>query len=162
MRHRNKTIKLGRPTAQREALLAGLVCDLIGRKRITTTVAKAKATRTIAEKMVTLAKQGTPAAWSRALSKLRQKSSVSELFTALAPAFKDRAGGYTRIMRLKRRADSSEMVVLEWVNYIPKPRKEKKEKAADKSKGAESSKGSEPSKGKEEKKAKESKASAKK
>ncbi len=136
MRHRNKTIKLGRPTAHREALLAGLVCDLIGRKRITTTLAKAKATRTIAEKMVTLGKQGTPAAWSRALSKLRRKESVGELFTALAPAFKDRSGGYTRIMHLKRRAsDSSEMVILEWVNFIPKPRKEKKEKGGGAVKG---------------------------
>ena len=130
MRHRKKTIKLGRPTAQREALLGGLVCNLITYKRIVTTVQKAKAARSIAEKMVTLGKAGTPAARSQALSTLHRQEPVRELFTSIAPAFKDRAGGYTRIMRLDRRCDSAQMSVLEWVNYIPKAPKKKPEKKA--------------------------------
>jgi large subunit ribosomal protein L17 len=128
MRHRKKTIKLGRPTAQREALLSGLVCNLIAYKRIVTTLQKAKAARVLAEKMVTLGKAGTPAARSLALSRLHQKKHVAELFGSIAPAFKDRAGGYTRIMRMSRRSDSAEMAMLEWVNYIPKPPKKKTEK----------------------------------
>ena len=132
MRHRKKTIKLGRTSAHREALLSNQVCSLIAAKRITTTLPKARATRSFAEKMVTLAKQGTLAARRRAVALLRSKDRVAELFQTIGPAFKDRAGGYTRIMKLGRRAsDTSEMVLLEWVNYIPQPpRKKKKEEKA--------------------------------
>ena len=145
MRHRKKTIKLGRPTAQREALLSGLVCNLIAYKRIVTTLQKAKAARTLAEKLVTLGKAGTPAARSLALSRLHRKEPVAELFTAIAPAFKDRQGGYTRIMRMSRRSDSAEMAILEWVNYIPKA---PKKKAAKKAGDAKAGEGAADSKGK--------------
>ena len=127
MRHRKKTIKLGRTAAHRDALLASLVCNLIAAGRIQTTVSKAKAARSFAEKMVTLGKRNTLATRRLAVARLRQPARVAKLFSAIAPAFKDRAGGYTRILRLSRRAsDSSEMALLEWVNFIPEPPRPKK------------------------------------
>ncbi|MGA1193406.1 MAG: 50S ribosomal protein L17 [Kiritimatiellia bacterium] len=120
MRHRKKTIKLGRTSAHRESMLANQVCSLIATKRIKTTLPKAKATRSLAEKMVTLGKAGDLAARRRALATLKNKAAVSELFSSLAPAFADRKGGYTRIYKLgKRGSDSAEMALLEWVNYVP-------------------------------------------
>ena len=119
MRHRKKTIKLGRSSAHRNELLANLVCALIDNKRIRTTLPKAKAARSLAEKMVTLGKKGTLASRRKAISTLRKTDSVKELFDTIAPAFGDRAGGYTRIVKLGRRiSDSSEMVLLEWVDTI--------------------------------------------
>jgi len=126
MRHRKKTIKLGRTSAHRESMLANMVSSLIAAKRIKTTLPKARAARSLAEKMVTLGKQGTLAARRRAIATLKNTQAVSELFTNVAPAFKDRSGGYTRTMKLgKRSSDSSEMALLEWVNYVPPaPKKE--------------------------------------
>lgn len=144
MRHRNKTIKLGRTSAHRDALLSSLVCNLIKAKRITTTLQKAKAARSMAERMVTLGKRNTLATRRRATSILRQPDAVSALFASVAPAFADRAGGYTRIIKLGTRpSDSSEMVLLEWVNFVPvapKKKEVKEEKGATKTadeKGAE-------------------------
>ena len=126
MRHRKKTITLGRTSEHRDALLANLVCSLIACKRIQTTVQKAKVARSFAEKMVTLAKAGTLDARRKAVARLRNHDQVKVLFEAVAPAFKDRAGGYTRIIKLGRRAsDSAEMAILEWVNYVPQPPKKK-------------------------------------
>ena len=126
MRHRKKTIKLGRTSEHRDALLASLVCNLISAKRIVTTISKAKAARSLAEKMVTLGKRGDLTARRRAISTLRRDEPVATLFSSVAPAMKDRQGGYTRIMRLGRRpSDSSEMAILEWVNYVPKAPKAK-------------------------------------
>jgi large subunit ribosomal protein L17 len=97
-------------------MLAGLVCDLIHEKRITTTLPKAKAARSLAEKMVTLGKRGDLPARRRAISKLRRPERVKELFDAIAPTFDGRAGGYTRIMKLGRRlSDNAEMAILEWI-----------------------------------------------
>jgi large subunit ribosomal protein L17 len=122
MRHRKRTVKLGRESAHREAMLAGQVCDLIKRRRITTTLAKARATRSLAEKMVTLGKKGTLADRRRALSKLRQADPVKLLFEEIAPSFTGREGGYTRILKLGPRAsDGSEMAILEWVENAPAP-----------------------------------------
>ena len=116
MRHRKRTIKLGRPSAHREAMLAGLVCDLIQHRQITTTLPKARATRSLAEKMVTLGKRGDLAARRLAIAKLRQPGRVKELFEGIAPGFADRHGGYTRIVKTgKRASDNAEMVILEWV-----------------------------------------------
>lgn len=126
MRHRNKTIKLGRTSAHRDALLSSLVCNLIKAKRITTTLQKAKAARSLAERMVTLGKRNTLATRRRATSILRLPEAVSALFASVAPAFADRAGGYTRIIKLGTRpSDSSEMVLLEWVNFVPVAPKKK-------------------------------------
>ena len=122
MRHRKRTVKLGRTSAHRNELLANLVCALIDNKRIKTTLPKAKAARSLAEKMVTLGKKGTLASRRQAISALKQKDSVKELFDNIAPTFADRAGGYTRIVKLGRRiSDSSEMVLLEWVDSIAAP-----------------------------------------
>jgi len=122
MRHRKKTIKLGRTSAHRSELLANLVCALIDNKRIKTTLPKARAARSLADKMVTLGKKGSLANRRQAISTLKQKDSVKELFDNVAPAFADRAGGYTRIIKLGRRiSDSSEMVLLEWVDSITAP-----------------------------------------
>ena len=116
MRHRKKTVKLGRTSAHRNELLANLVCGLIEHRRIKTTVAKAKAARSLAEKMVTLGKKGTLAARRQAIATLKQEDLVRVLFDEIAPGFESRAGGYTRILKLGRRmSDSSEMVLLEWV-----------------------------------------------
>lgn len=130
MRHRKRTIKLGRTSEHRRALLANQVCSLIEAKRITTTLPKARATRSLAEKMVTLGKQETLAARRQAISVLHNKKAVAELFSAVAPAMKDRAGGYTRILKLgPRSSDGSEMAILEWVNYIPPAKKADKDEA---------------------------------
>lgn len=116
MRHRKKTVKLGRTSAHRNELLANLVCGLIEHRRIKTTVAKAKAARSLAEKMVTLGKKETLAARRQAIATLKQEKLVRILFDDIAPSFESRSGGYTRILKLGRRmSDSSEMVLLEWV-----------------------------------------------
>lgn len=122
MRHRKKTVKLGRTSAHRNELLANLVCALIDSKRIKTTLPKARAARSLAEKMVTLGKKGTLTSRRQAISILKQTDSVKELFDNIAPAFSERAGGYTRIVKLGRRmSDSSEMVLLEWVDSVAAP-----------------------------------------
>ncbi|MCF7864317.1 MAG: 50S ribosomal protein L17 [Kiritimatiellales bacterium] len=119
MRHRKRTVKLGRTTAHRNELLANLVCALIDHKRIKTTLPKAKAARGLAEKMVTLGRKGTLAARRQAVSSLKNQVSVKELFDNVAPTFSERPGGYTRIIKLGRRiSDSSEMVLLEWVDFV--------------------------------------------
>lgn len=142
MRHRKKTVKLGRTSAHRESMLANQVCSLISAKRIKTTLPKAKATRSLAEKMVTLGKAGDLTARRRAIDTLKNKEAVKELFAAIAPAFKDRKGGYTRIYKLgKRISDGAETALLEWVNYVPpapkKSETSEKAKAAPKSEPAE-------------------------
>ncbi len=131
MRHRKKTVKLGRTSAHRNELLSNLVCALVDNKRIKTTAPKAKAARGLAEKMVTLGKKGTLAARRQAISTLKNEKSVKELFETVAPAFTERNGGYTRIIKLGRRiSDSSEMVLLEWVDTIAAPAVEVVEEAA--------------------------------
>lgn len=125
MRHRVHVAKLGRSAAHRSAMLANMVCSLIEEKRIITTLSKAKLVRQLAEKMVTLAKSGTLADRRAAIASLRRPDCVGTLFKDIAPVFKERAGGYTRIIKLnKLRADSSEMAILEWVG-IPAPDKTK-------------------------------------
>jgi large subunit ribosomal protein L17 len=122
MRHRKKTIKLGRDSAHRKAMLGNMVCSLINEKRIVTTLPKAKAARSLAEKMVTLGKRGDLHARRQAISRLRSQDSVHELFSAIAPAFEKRAGGYTRIVKKgKRASDASEMAILEWVDVTAAP-----------------------------------------
>ena len=130
MRHRKNTVKLGRTSSQREALFASLVSNLILVKRVKTTLPKARAAKRMADKMVTVGKKETLAARRQALSLLKQEPAVAELFGAVAPAMKDRQGGYTRIVKLgKRMSDSSEMCILEWVDFVPKAKAAKAEKA---------------------------------
>jgi len=133
MRHQKKTIKLGRTADHRRALLANQVCALIQHQRIKTTLAKAKAVRPLAERMVTLGKNGSVHARRRALAVLRQKNAVKKLFDDIAQRSAERNGGYTRIVKLgARKSDSARMAFIEWVDaeYIAeeKPKKEKKAK----------------------------------
>ena len=117
MRHQKKTIKLGRTSEHRKALLANQVCSLIEHQRIRTTLAKAKAARPLAEKMVTLGKKGSLHARRTAFAVLRQKDAVKKLFDEIAPRTADRQGGYTRIVRLgQRKSDAAPVAYLEWVD----------------------------------------------
>jgi large subunit ribosomal protein L17 len=120
MRHRKKTIKLGRTAEHRKALLANQVCSLIEHQRIKTTLAKAKAVRPLAEKMVTLGKKGTLHARRTALAVLRQRDAVKKLFDDIAPRSTSRNGGYTRIVKLgARKSDSAPIAFIEWVDAAP-------------------------------------------
>ena len=143
MRHQKKTIKLGRTAEHRKALLANQVCSLIEHERIKTTLAKAKAVRPLAEKMVTLGKNGSLHARRTALAVLRQKNAVKKLFDNIAPRSTDRNGGYTRIIRLgQRKSDSASIAFIEWVDAAQaveeKTPKESKEKPAKAKKETES------------------------
>ena len=101
-------------------MLANMVCSLIEEERITTTVTKAKETRRLAEKMVTLGKRADLHARRRAIAALRQPSVVRILFDEIAPRYASRLGGYTRIVRLGvRRGDAAEMCFLEFVEGRP-------------------------------------------
>jgi large subunit ribosomal protein L17 len=145
MRHRKRTAKLGRTSEHRTALLANLVCSLIKHRRIRTTLAKAKAARVVADKMVTLGKKGQEKDSSIQCRRLvaarlqqqprhhfakhngvsgkvrrdewRQNEDVVRiLFEDIAPGFAERNGGYTRVIKLgRRRGDAAEMAILEWV-----------------------------------------------
>jgi len=133
MRHQKKTVRLGRKAEHRKALLANQVCSLIEHRRIKTTLAKAKAVRPIAEKMITLGKNGSIHARRMAFATLRQKDAVKKLFDEIAPASNERSGGYTRIVRLgQRQSDSAYMAFIEWVDapiaIEEKPAEEKKAK----------------------------------
>jgi large subunit ribosomal protein L17 len=117
MRHQKKAIKLGRTAEHRKALLANQVCSLIEYQRIKTTLAKAKAVRPLAEKMVTLGKRGSVHARRTALATLRQKNAVKKLFDDIASRSAERNGGYTRIIKLgQRKSDSAPMAFIEWVD----------------------------------------------
>jgi large subunit ribosomal protein L17 len=133
MRHLKRTAKLGRTGQHRNAMLANLVCSLIKHKRITTSLAKAKAARSVAEKMVTLGKKGTLHDRRLAVARLHQEDAVKILFNEIAPSQKERRGGYTRIIRLsQRQGDAGQVAILEWVELpegvasTPAPAKEAK------------------------------------
>lgn len=168
MRHLKRTAKLGRTGKHRNAMLANMVCSLIKHKRITTTLAKAKAARPVAEKMITLGKKGTLHARRLAAARLRQQPRshfpgtpkrvkgatlrakwrqnedvVRILFEDLAPVFKNRNGGYTRIIKLggttgrwagQRQGDAAHRAILEWVELpaaaAPAPAEPAKAEAA--------------------------------
>ncbi|MEZ5327504.1 MAG: 50S ribosomal protein L17 [Verrucomicrobiales bacterium] len=129
MRHRRKTVKLQRKTAHRDAMLTNQACSLIEHRQIKTTLAKAKALRPIAERLVTLGKRALAAEETKdaihyrrlafaklGSSKLAQRS-VTTLFNDIAPASADRQGGYTRITKLGQRfSDSAPMAYIEWVD----------------------------------------------
>jgi large subunit ribosomal protein L17 len=138
MRHLKRTAKLGRTPEHRNAMLANLVCSLIKHKRVTTTLAKAKAARPVAERIVTLGKRGTLSARRAAAARLRARGTTVQLtkderrqwrneedvvrilFEEIAPAFKERNGGYTRIIRMNQRpGDAAQRAILEWVDYTP-------------------------------------------
>lgn len=117
MRHQKKTVKLGRKEGHRKSMIANLVVSLIEHSRIKTTLAKAKAIRPLAEKVVTIGKKNTLHARRTAKAVLRQDDAVKKLFAEIAPRAADRKGGYTRIIKLgQRMSDASEMAFIEWVD----------------------------------------------
>jgi large subunit ribosomal protein L17 len=130
MRHTKKTIKLGRKSEHRNLLLANQVCSLIEHSRIRTTLAKAKAVRPFAERMITLGKRNDLHARRLAFAFLRQKEAVRKLFADVAPRSGSRQGGYVRIIKLGPRAsESALMAYIEWVDQPlveekPAPEKE--------------------------------------
>ncbi|HBZ84476.1 MAG TPA: 50S ribosomal protein L17 [Verrucomicrobia subdivision 6 bacterium] len=116
MRHRQNTTKLGRTSQHRDSMLANLVGSLIRHERVRTTVSRAKAARPVAEKLVTLGKKGSLHHRRMAISALHETDLVHKLFSEIAPRFKDRAGGYTRILKLGyRQGDAAPTALLEWV-----------------------------------------------
>jgi large subunit ribosomal protein L17 len=117
MRHLKRTAKLGRTGEHRNAMLANLVCSLIKHRRVTTTLAKAKAARSVAEKLVTLGKSGTIHDRRLAAARLHQEDVVKILFNEIVPTQKERRGGYTRIIKLgTRQGDAGQKAILEWVD----------------------------------------------
>ena len=116
MRHQRVAKKFGRSTKHRKMLMRSLVTNLILAESIKTTLPKAKEVRKDADRIVTVAKKGDLAARRLAASRLVEPKAVQKLFDKIAPAMKDRKGGYTRIVKLgTRRGDAAEMCVLQWV-----------------------------------------------
>ena len=117
MRHHNANRIFGRDKDQRESLIRGLAESLILHERIITTVAKAKELRPFAEKLVTQAKMGTLAARRRVLAKLGQPhtDTVHKLFAELGVKYKDRNGGYTRVVKMGRTKAGRDEAVIEFV-----------------------------------------------
>lgn len=118
MRHRVNTFKIGRSSAHRQAMLANMVSSLFEHGSIRTTVVKAKAARSFAERLITIGKKGDLHRRRLAVSRLRNKDAVKKLFDEIAPKYENRNGGYTRILKLgSRRGDAAEMCILQLVDF---------------------------------------------
>jgi large subunit ribosomal protein L17 len=116
MRHKLSGRKLGRPAAHRWSLYRNLVTDLFNHEKITTTLAKAKEARGLADKMVTLGKEGSLASRRRALAFIFDEKIVDKVFTVYAPRYRSRPGGYTRVLKLgPREGDKAPMALIEMV-----------------------------------------------
>ncbi len=127
MRHHRAGRKLGRDSAHRKALYSNLAGALITHGRIKTTITKAKAVRPIAEQMITLGRRGDLHARRQAMAYLRSQQVVHTLFADVAPRFKDRPGGYSRIVRIgPRLGDAAEMAYLELVDFSAEEQAEEK------------------------------------
>ncbi len=130
MRHRVDTFKIGRSGAHRRAMLANMVSSLFEHGRIETTIVKAKAAASFAERLITLGKKGDIHHRRLAFSRLRNKEAVKTLFDEIAPGYADRQGGYTRIFKLgKRRGDAAETCILMLVEAGPVAAKAEEAKA---------------------------------
>lgn len=127
MRHNNAGRRLGRKTSHREAMFRNMVTSLLTHEKITTTDAKAKEIRSVAEKMITLGKRGDLHAMRMAASYIREKSIVTKLFTTIAPRYMERAGGYTRIIKLGiRQGDAAPLSLIELVEEEMAPKQPQK------------------------------------
>lgn len=130
MRHNKAGKRLGRTTSHRIAMYRNMVTSFLNHERITTTDVKAKELRSIAEKMITLGKKGDLHSMRQAASYIRDKKVVTKLFTTIAPRYVERAGGYTRIIKLGiRPGDNAPLSVIELVEEelkAPKATKKKK------------------------------------
>lgn len=136
MRHKVDKRKLNRDSSARKAMLKNLVTSLFDCNRIVTTDARAKETRRIAEKIITIAKNNTLHARRIVLRVITKKDTVKKLFTEIAPTYSERNGGYTRLLRIgPRKGDNAFMVMVEL-----KGMKEKEEKTQEEKKDQESSK----------------------
>jgi large subunit ribosomal protein L17 len=117
MRHRKSGTHLGRSSAHRKAMFRNMVTSLLERERIETTDAKAKQIRRLADRMITLGKRGDLHARRQALSVIRSRDVAAKLFDELAERYKDRPGGYTRVMKVGPRAgDAAPMSIVELVD----------------------------------------------
>ena len=131
MRHNKKFNHLGRTASHRSAMLANMACSLIKHKRITTTVAKAKALKKFVEPLITKAKDDTTNSRRVVFSNLQDKYAVTELFKEISVKIADRPGGYTRIIKTGNRlGDNAEMCFIELVDYNENMAKEKVAKKA--------------------------------
>ncbi|MEY3599522.1 MAG: hypothetical protein RLZZ463_288 [Bacteroidota bacterium] len=146
MRHGKKINHLGRKTAHRKAMLANMACSLIEHKRINTTLAKAKALKVFVEPLITKAKAENNQSIEKGthnrrivFSQLRDKETITELFSTVAEKVGDRPGGYTRIIKLgNRMGDNADMAMIELVDFNelynadkPKAKKTRRKKKAD-------------------------------
>ena len=120
MRHGNRGRKFNRTAAHRKAMFANLAAALIKHEQIVTTLPKAKDLRPVVEKLITLAKKGGLHARRQAISQIRDESQVSKLFDVLAGRYKDRHGGYTRVLKAGfRYGDNAPLAVIEFVDRDP-------------------------------------------
>src|ERR1700674_2840017 len=143
MRHLNSGAKLGRNPAHRRATLRNLVTNVIERERITTTIRRAKATRPLVERMITLGKRDSLHTRRQAASYLLTPAATKKLFEDIAPRFADRAGGYTRIIHAGFRiGDGAQLAILELLGskLKKKQKKEKKKPEAQEQESAEEQK----------------------
>ena len=121
MRHATVSQRLSRPSAQREALVNSLVKNLVLHGQVQTTLARAKATQRLADRMVSLGKEGSVHSRRRAFRVLQDRTLVSQLFTDIAPRYGDVAGGYTRVVRLAiRRGDGAQKALIAF-SRLPAP-----------------------------------------
>lgn len=121
MRHRKAGRNLGRTSSHRKAMFRNMVTSLLDHERIVTTTPKAKEVRKVADKMITLAKRGDLHARRQAFSFIQDRTVVAKLFDELGPEYKERNGGYTRIIQTGNRiGDAAAMAILELVNYQQK------------------------------------------
>lgn len=131
MRHNVAGKKLGRKTEHRLSMFKNLLMSLVQKERIETTVDKAKNLRHFADKIITWGKKGDLHAKRMVYRYVPDHKLVKKVFDELAPRFMDRAGGYTRVLKLgKRDGDGAERAIIEYVDFVFKPKKQKKEKTA--------------------------------
>jgi large subunit ribosomal protein L17 len=137
MRHLNSGRKLNRNASHRKALFRNMVLALIRHGRITTTDAKAKELRRFADKMVTLGKQGDLSARRLAFAFMQSRDAVKKLFDEIAPHFKERPGGYTRVIKFeRRRGDAAPLSVIEFTGTTDTVQKKAKKKSVKKEKAS--------------------------
>jgi len=131
MRHQKAGKRLGRTTSHRKAMMRNMATSLLDHERIETTETKAKELRRYAERMITLGKRGDLHARRQALSFIRKREVVAKVFDVYAERFKDRNGGYTRVMKMgKRIGDGARMAIIELIpEDQPKKKKDKKDKS---------------------------------
>lgn len=135
MRHRKRYGKLGRSSAHRKAMLRNMVTSLLDHERIETTDAKAKELRRVADRMITLGKRGDLHARRQALSVIRSKGVTAKLFDELADRFRERPGGYTRVLKVRHRiGDAAPLSIIELVEGASAEASKKEEKKAAKRK----------------------------